>query len=368
MSVTGKLSSFVTCLAYSDYALLRALLRDNVGRQLDKEKWDNIEKAYWMESGAENEDGTVKRMDDVGQTVHYASDARFVRYGKAGKKGNKSSKDIPDESSRIGTESKPSYDKTFDLRFDLAGLSLELRRDDLVAGISLNDEISSAFHYNVMLLRVEAVEILTSSNSNGDSSFNFSLFRLGLFDLGDEGRLARERYYFSLPDDELGRLNMKRRLLREPCPFHVLVEGYGATTDDFDLSSSTMTGPQFVASFDTCPASSTTGFGSLSESGLPPDSKVTVARIVINHLSVNALVRPYQEIVEFLTVKWDSEGKEKPSFLELRKIPDPITPVEEGAVVASGRGLELKLVAHYPKIFFLADESDSHSRALVLRG
>ncbi|KAG7345960.1 vacuolar-sorting-associated protein 13 C-terminal domain containing protein [Nitzschia inconspicua] len=338
-SVKGKLSSFVTCLNYSDYALLRAVLRDNVGRRIDKEKWDNVEKAYWMESSdgiLEKEAEATKPREGRVNRVQYASDARFVRYGKAGKTVRVVREDSAGTRKDIGANIGSSIQKTLDLRFDLAGLSIELRRDDLVAGISPEDEIASAFHYNVMLLKVEAVEVLATSNELGDSSLNLSLFRLGLFDLGDEGRLTRERYYFSLPDEELDRLGMKRKNLRKPCPFRVLVEGYDASEDKADEPSPTTAGPQFVTSIDICPASSTTGFGSISESGLPPDSKVTVARIVINHLSVNAL-------------------------------PDTVV-TDDNIPKASGSGFELKLVAHYPKVFFLADESDLHSRALVLRG
>jgi hypothetical protein len=199
-------------------------------------------------------------------------------------------------------------------------------------------------------------------------SFNLSLFRLGLFDLGDEGRLKRERYYFSLPDQELGHLGMKRKNLRKPCPFHVLVEGYDASDEVSVIASPENIGPQFVISIDTCPASSTTGFGSLSENGLPPDSKVTVARIVINRLSVNALVRPFQEVIDFLTVQWDTSAKDSLNFLNHVKKADRGMSTEVGVVTSSGRGFELKLVAHYPRIFFLADESDLHSRALVLQG
>jgi hypothetical protein len=369
-SIRAKLSCYVMCLSYSDYALLQAVVRDNVGRPVNKENWDNVEKAFWMESHEdvpENEGKKVERAGDGLQKVHYSSNARFVRYGTGGKKSPEAVKGSSNKNVGFIPDSSP--EKNLDLRFDLAGLSIKLRRDDDIAGMSPVDKFASAFHYNVVLLRVEAVEVLTTSNSNGDVSFNLSLFRLGLFDLGDDGRLTRERYYFSLPDQELARLGIKRKNVRKPCPFHVLVEGYDASAKEVSETASPMNvGPQFVISIDTCPASSTTGFGSLSENGLPPDSKVTVARIVINRLSVNALVRPFQEVIDFLSVQWESSANDTPNFLNPVKKLDKGMSAEVGVVTTSGRGFELKLVAHYPRIFFLADESDSHSRALVLQG
>ena len=216
------------------------------------------------------------------------------------------------------------------------------------------------------------MDILTTSSAAGDISFNLSLYRLGLFDLGDDGRLIRDRYYFSLPHDS----GLKRKPPRAPCPFKVLVEGYDALAESGDPEGFALTnsdaldsskGPQFVVSVDTCPASSTAGFGSLSESGLPPDAKVTVARVVINHLSVNALVRPFRDIAAFLSCEWNSDLDDSPPHLSPSEQSKKVT-AEDGTVVTKGKGIELKVVSHYPRVFFLADESDPHSRALVLRG
>ncbi|KAL3910470.1 MAG: hypothetical protein SGILL_007675, partial [Bacillariaceae sp.] len=375
--VKGTLSCIAVTLNYTDYALLRAVVRDNVGRAVDTEKWDNVEKAYWMESGRNTsggvpEDGPVSGGAEQ-SAVHYSSNARFVRYGKGGKKGKKSESSSNHIGSDESTGRNPSNQNTFDLRFDLDGLSLKLRRDDSVEGIAQDDALAPSFYYDVMLLRVDKVDIMTTSSAAGDISFNLSLYRLGLFDLGDDGRLIRERYYFSLPADS----GFKRKPPRAPCPFKVLVEGYDALAesgdpDGFALTSQNATdsskGPQFVVSVDTCAASSTTGFGSFSESGLPPDAKVTVARIVINHLSVNALVRPFREIAGFLSCDWSTGLEEPPSHLRFSEQSNKTQPTEDGAVVTKGKGLELKLVSHYPRVFFLADESDPHSRALVLRG
>ena len=189
----------------------------------------------------------------------------------------------------------------------------------------------------------------------------------------------RERYYSSLPNTDFVRKKAKRKSPRQPCPFHVLAEGYAP--DDEKVASSSRPdgaadGPQFVVTVDRCPASSTGVIGSLSDYQLPRDSKVTVARVVVNFLSVNAMIRPFKEIVAFLSCQWPSRYSHKIS---------PTEPGEEKKEINSGvtddeietrttpnrgesRGFQLKLVAHYPRLFFLADEGDPHSRALVLRG
>jgi hypothetical protein len=381
MFVKGTLSCFAVTLNYSDYCLLGAVFRDNVGRAVDTEKWDNVEKAYWKEyaeitRGDVTDDSLVSGVTKQNR-VYYSSNARFVRYGKGGKKGTKNVLlTNSDEISGKVDHEKTNQD-TFDLRFDLDGLALKLRRDDVVDGIMPGDALALSFHYDVMLLRVNKVDIMATSSAAGDLSFNLSLYRVGLFDLGDDGRLIRERYFFSLPIQDTSGSRSKRKPPRAPCPFKVLVEGYDTLAETegangFALSNQDAPnyskGPQFVVSVDTCPASSTTGFGSLSESGLPPDAQVTVARVVINHLSVNALVRPFKEIVAFLTCEWSMESEESRPHLRRMEQSNKVHPTANDGASTKGKGFELKLVSHYPRVFFVADESDPHSRALVLRG
>jgi hypothetical protein len=371
------MSGVVVTLLYTDYALLQAIVRDNVGRRVDTDKWDNIEKAYWMEEAGDDDRDTELQNLDQSQTdprnkVMYSSHARFVRYGKGGKKGRVKAKN--EEQADSHDAESNSSNNTADVRFDLDGFSMKLRRDDRVEGISEDDDdLANAFKYDAILLRVESVEILTTTTTAGDMSFNLSLFRIGLFDLGDSGRLFRERYYYSLPDQGFMSAKQKSKGLRRPCPFHVLAEGYSSTKEDGDFArEGDDDGPQFVLSVDTCPASSTSGFGSLSECGLPPESKVTIARIVINYLSVNALVRPFREIADFLSCKWPVPDEEvglpsRNAELE-NKLVEKVRAHNDKIVPTSAKGFQLRLVAHYPRVFFLADESDANSRALVLRG
>jgi hypothetical protein len=54
-----------------------------------------------------------------------------------------------------------------------------------------------------------------------------------------------------------------------------------------------------------------------------------------------------------------TDGVEQPKRFKSPEVAESVTKNDE---------FQLKIVAHYPRVFFLADESDEHSRALVLRG
>ena len=106
------------------------------------------------------------------------------------------------------------------------------------------------------------------------------------------------------------------------------------------------------------------------------DDKIVIVRVVINYLSVNPLIRPLRETISFLTCSWSVPHLEESALLTsgILRVPSQnvgglVDYIEQDAAhSASRRGFQLKLVAHYPQIFFLADESDPNSRALVLRG
>jgi hypothetical protein len=391
MSLRGKLSFVDVTLQYTDYVILRAVARDNFGRKVDTEKWDNVEKAYWMEEerldGVKQDTPSGLRVDRSGNSapsgsdvpVAYSSHARFVRYGKRAKKGQAiggSRSNDSDENAINATSIDATDSTTLDIRFELDGLSLKLRRDGQVEGAAGMDSMPSSFDYDVMLLRVQLVELSVNTNVEGDLSFHLSLFRIGLFDLGDRGRLIRERYLDCLAPKDEGDRRRKRRELRPPCPFSVLVEGYSPSKNSAGssktLDDDSDSEPQLVVTVDRCPASSAGSIGPLADSDLPADSKVTVARVVINFLSVNALIRPFQEIAAFLSCSWPTqkvsvESSGKRSSLTGPQLKDAHAQGVK-SVPSTSRGFQLKLVAHYPRIFFVADESDPHSRALVLRG
>ena len=377
LSIRGMMSSFEVVLHYEDYALLRAVAKDNIGRHVNTDKWDNVEKAYWLETEDADHrldsNGSAKPDGDVTKKVAYSTNARFVRYGKGGKKGMKQAHSRT-SGQTDADESESASTLTLDVRFDLAGVALKLRRNDLPEGIAEDDDLAAAFHYDVMLLRVGVVEVLTTANAAGDLSFNLSLFRVGLFDLGDSGRLIRQRYYHSLPGDNMMSRKSEKKTLPQPCPFVVLAEGY-LSADDNDVvvhEASDLDGPEFVISVDVCPASSTNGFLPQSETALPPNTKVTVAKVVINYLSLNAIIRPFREIADFLSCAWPIRSKITPQYQRVDKIELHTTEKKKSPDIDkmydSVQGFQLKVVAHYPRVFFLADESDLNSRALVLKG
>ena len=89
LSVKGFMSSFEVVLTYEDYVLLRAVVRDNIGRHINTDEWDNIEKAYWQEEEDPDHRPGISGPTDATNRVAYSTNARFVRYGKSGKKGIK---------------------------------------------------------------------------------------------------------------------------------------------------------------------------------------------------------------------------------------------------------------------------------------
>lgn len=369
-AVQGSLSFLDLKMDYSDYAVLRAVIQDNVGRKVDTDAWDNVEKAYYLE-----EQKIAEAVES--DRVEYASDARFIRYGKAGKseRGKRKSLSMTEIRDNMSPEGIESEANTLDVRFKLDGLSLKLRRDDNVEGVQDGDDLAKAFHYDVVLFRVQLVEVSYTANAAGDVSFQLSLFRLGLFDLGDQGRLVRERYYSSLPSSSpTSDKRVKRKGLRQPCPFHVLVEGYAEAEDGGDSVIRNTDNPQFVVNVDRCLASSARARGALEESELPQHSKVTLAKIVINNLSINAFIRPFEEVRAFFACEWETKLEKIQSRREEENMKPGLSrhaseqSLPSTAATKKNQGFQLQLVAHYPRIFFLADESDPHSRALVLRG
>ena len=134
--------------------------------------------------------------------------------------------------------------------------------------------------------------------------------------------------------------------------------------------------PQLLITVDTCSPSSA---GLTNEDPLASTEdagdKIILARMVFNYLSINALIRPMREIVAFLTCSWSlnrtDQGSSNAGALSEGEtsLEKSVDQFEEYARPGSFRhGLQLKVVAHYPRVFFLADESDPLSRALVLRG
>jgi hypothetical protein len=63
-----KMTALEFILRYSEYILLRAVLKENLGKKLDKSLWDNPEDTFLSD-------------EDLSSAVRYSEIARFVRYG-----------------------------------------------------------------------------------------------------------------------------------------------------------------------------------------------------------------------------------------------------------------------------------------------
>lgn len=374
MMIRGNLSLVDLVVKYSYYVLICSVVNDNVGKKVDADKWDNVEKAYESEDhdvivfSSSVDGGVSTTIASREGGVAYSSNARLIRYGRAGKRQAKLERQNSLHAIGSTDEHISNIDvkatSTIDLKFTLDGLSLKLSRDDPVDAMAAVEEAAD-FCYDIVLLRVQMVETTMKTAENGDVSFHLSLFRLGLFDLGDAGRRFRE-YYLSL-----GQGITTSRGPRRPCPFCIIAEGYtpGENPEGKAPVETMQEVPQLVVTVEQRLASAALG-GSLSDLELPAKTKMTVARIVVNYLSLNMLLRPVKETLSFLACDWPLSGNE--SFPQ--KVVDQLETDEKASAIVPPKGprkseaLQMTLVAHYPRIFFLADESDEHSRALVLRG
>ena len=357
MVLQGRLSFVVMRLRYSDYRLLRAILKYNIGKKADMSKWDNVEKAYWMETNEEQARSEKSENSSSEQRVAYSSSARFVRYGPKDRSPTEKSS-VPDD------PASKNEDKIVDFGFKMDGVHLTLHRDDDIdADIASDVQFSAEFHYDVVLLKLELVEVSFSLASDGNRSLQVTLSRISLYDLGDLGRLAREHYYLKLAALECQKGEEPlRSSVRNPSAFSIIAEGYPNIEAETDTHIKGQADPQLVLTVDTCP-SAAVGIIGASEM-----ERMTVVRMVINYLSINAMIRPLRDVISFASCTWSQNSEA--SALDASGSADGQADQENGSqrATTSSSGFQMKLVAHYPRIFFVADESDIRSRALVLRG
>lgn len=422
--VRGFLSHIDYALRYTDYVFLNEVMKHNLGKSVDKTSWDNVEKAYWQEDGAEEQSGNVPAADDdLPGVVQYAPDARIIRYGattgdakcdvevvnilqEAGPKPHRNTdhaigEDIADDGSMTSASEADGFQTSLlDVKFVLNGIMGKIVRDDHVA-YSRDCSVKLPDEYEIIQLIVKGVDFSLVSYSGGKKSLHVSLYRIDLYDMGDVERLALEECCRANPTVLIGRpgpgSKQRRRQKRKPSAFSVLAEGYQPSTNDTrgsSVPSSSQNDPQIIVSVESLPSSSmvttrttATKEGddeSLGQDGLNSTTTM-VARIVINYLSLCALMPPLIEAAEFFSASWSMKDGSKEKSDELQNIHPDVSALDtdvgssgegsnkarEGSsktMSAPGGGVHVKLVAQYPRIFFLADESDPHTRALVLRG
>jgi hypothetical protein len=315
VAVTCHLSDMHIHLSYADYVLSFLVLRENLGRALEKKSWDNLEVA-WEEEAASADNTQKLDSPAYSKEVSYSTNARHVRYGR---KKQSSAKE------------KPSYD--FQFRFDV--LSVILRRNDPL------DNNTTQNDYDMVLVRGQGFEASLTSSGDGDQALGFSLRSIFLYDLGGKGRvLCRSQ---EEGKDEL------------PSAFSILVDGYSPPEKEGASVGSGNVDAQVIVAVNRHTTS-------------PGDVKVS---ILINYLSIAALARPFEEIVDFLLRRWPCSilartRREETESLD-GNVGDPLEDSND-AVSASTRSFQVKFVLHYPRLILAADESDPHSRGLVVRG
>ena len=315
VSVSCHLSDVRVHLSYTEYVATYLVLRENIGRSSDKRKWDNLEVAWEEEAASDDKSKNLESLA-YSKDVSYATNARHVRYGR---------KKAPDTK-----RTKPRYD--FRFRFDV--LSVILRRNDPMGNGVLQSD------YDMVLLRGDGFEASLTSSGDGDQSLGLSLHRFFLYDLGEKGRILRRSH------DEI----------QIPSAFSIMVDGYSPPEKEGNHTPSGHLDAQVIISVDRHASS-------------PGDAKVSV---LINYLSIVALMHPFEEILCFLARKWpDSVLAQAPSSLDTDSLDGHVGEAldeKTDSAASSTKSFHVKFVLHYPRLILVADESDPHSRGLVLRG
>jgi hypothetical protein len=359
--IRSNLSFIKARLSYSDWALIWLAYEDNVGRKADSSKWDTVHddsKYFWGEHEADE----LEQLHPKNFT--YSDNARFIRYGIKKDQASKHLKATDDEDIKtIDAEAlKPDTETTpmLDLKLELEGLHITLHRDDTLPNIPMTPPMLCC--YDSTRVRVKHVEAEFIMTAKGDQQLILSLFKLDWIDLGNVERLRRHAALGVMDSTAV------------PCAFTVIAEGstpkkyYSVSNASDDLQS-------FSSDYDRREFASP----QLAVSVYKPADGIPVASIVLNYLTINALVKPIVETLEFLSCSWPTAEASRrviSSHLEGETIVESYEKAKNLSVgtktnpkeVATVEGFSLKLVAHYPQVFLLADEGDPFSRALVFRG
>ena len=333
-----KLTYMELVLSYSEYMLLKQVLKENITKKIDKSLWDNPDNSLQEEEG-----------------VRYSKNARFVRYGASSR-----------NEAEVEEDSVKKHGTKLDLNFSLDGVKLILHRDDEVP-VPCQD-----IDYYIALFEVADIAVQMVANHDGSKTGTVTIKSFSLTDVGDVGRLKREEFERSLQVGEVHPQNIRR-----PSAFCVIARGYKSLDNN---ENNTAENPQLSISMDSNAASRTEelmNLGYCSES-----IQMRSVRVTLNHMNINPLFRPLNEIVEFLTGSWschsailtnvDMKSKKEQDEDFSERISDEKTEVEAKKnpteIVKLLTGIHVTVVTNYPRVFLLPDETDPSSRALVLRG
>lgn len=308
MKVEARLSDLEINLKYSDYVGILLVHRDNVGKKVDKEKWDNLEAIFWQET-------TVPDMESprYSKEVSYSTSARHVRYGKP-----KSSAEQTTKVSKL------------DFFLECGRVDLLLRRDDALISSQGKHEGYDFILFAIRRLTCSAIQRLDSTRS-----VTVSLGELSLIDLGDSHRRSKS----DIPD------------VGDPL-YSVVAEGYHATDhkDDFDS--------QVVFTIDKPEADSKVTNATVVVNYL---SLAALFRPLEELYAFLCCKWPMGEGGDSLFGETDSlDGRVSGSFEDGKS--------STSSARTTSATTRLKLVLHYPRLILVADENDRNSRALVLEG
>jgi hypothetical protein len=307
--VRCHLSDVLVRLSYKEYEGVRCIVQENIGKKTDRNRWENLEKAWEKES--EHMETDQQDLLTYSVDVAYSSSARLVRYGLA--------------------KTSRSVAASMKLSLSCASLGLVLRRDD-----------TSEISYDMIGIRGQGFDCDLGRKEDGEEWLNLSLRSIFVVDLGKAGRQLRSQY-----DD--------RKKYRTTDSLSVLAEGYLAQQANADKESEVQS--HLVVKID-------------RESVSTGDINII---IIISFLSVTAFVEPLQELMSFVTGKWSdttpSEGLLSQALpFDVSVNEDTSSKHSEPWYSSIKSEIKVRLVSHYARLIFAAEESDPHSRSLMLRG
>lgn len=272
---------------------------------------EKMKKERWDNVETEWENEVAENVNELSarsifsNDVIYSSSARLVRYGR---------------------RNVSSTLRTLTVSLTLGTVSLVLQRDDG----------DLAVPYDMLLLEGQDFDFEIGRKEDGDEWLNLSLRRLFVFDLGKLGRHAHMS-----SSNEVDEADWSSR--------SVLVTGYSPAERTSGGSNGSEFESQIVIKIDKLHA---------------PSNEIKVV-FVVSFLSVAAFVGPTRDLVQFLSCKWPILSADYPPT---RMVSEKTPTIESKISVAAPRQWNLRFVLHYPRLLFAADESDPHSRALVVRG
>jgi len=295
----AKLSEVRIDLKYTTYLCLMLVLRQNLGKKVDRNKWDNVEVA-WEEEASRSDDFDSVALFRFSRDVEYSSSARHVRFG---------------QNRTPGPKTKALSVLDFQLQCGKLSLLL-LRDDDVTAARNIAKEMA--------LFCINGLEFTAKRREDASLSITASAGKIFVFDIAERSGKCQEQP------------------AQQPLNCSVLVEGYSGGSDAFDS--------QVVVTLDKAGGNSSIG-------------------VVVNYLSLAALIRPIEDIAAFFACDFPATAPTAP-FLNETGLTHSSDAAPSGQNHDSfvEQQLQLRFVLHYPRLIFAADENDVNARALVLQG